>query len=146
MNILVVCAGNTCRSPIGAGLLRQIARSRTLNIEAKSAGIFPELGKRVAPLAVEVMNEWGLDISDDYSKPIDLSLTAWADIIIPVQERIAEYLEDESPEIGPKLRRLEEEVCDPLIEDTILAYRHARDTLHRLLTRLVDSIDTAHRR
>jgi ArsR family transcriptional regulator, arsenate/arsenite/antimonite-responsive transcriptional repressor / arsenate reductase (thioredoxin) len=56
--VLFVCSGNSSRSPMAEGLLRQRAG---LRVEAASAGISP---KPVHPLAVAVLRErFGVDIS-----------------------------------------------------------------------------------
>ena len=40
MNVLFVCTGNTCRSPMAAGIFKKIATEKNLkNINVSSAGI-----------------------------------------------------------------------------------------------------------
>ena len=39
MNVLVVCTGNTCRSPMAGGLLKKIAQSRGLSVVVRTAGL-----------------------------------------------------------------------------------------------------------
>lgn len=60
--VLFVCTGNSARSQMAEGLLRQLAGSR---FEAFSAGVEPT---RLNPLAVRVMGEIGIDISSQRSK------------------------------------------------------------------------------
>src|SRR5690349_11300271 len=52
-SVLFVCTGNSCRSQMAEGLLREIAGER---FEASSAGTNPS---RVNPIAVRVMAELG---------------------------------------------------------------------------------------
>lgn len=59
LNVLVLCTGNSCRSQMAAGLLRNKA-SEHFNVY--SAGTKP--ADAVHPLAVEVIGELGIDISD----------------------------------------------------------------------------------
>ncbi|MFS8541836.1 MAG: low molecular weight protein arginine phosphatase, partial [Tissierellales bacterium] len=40
MNILFVCTGNTCRSPIAEALMKEMAKEKGLDIKVKSAGIY----------------------------------------------------------------------------------------------------------
>src|SRR4029450_9568479 len=61
--VLFLCTGNSARSQMAEGLLRSV----TSQFEAVSAGIEP---KGLSPLAVEVMNEIGLDISHQQSKDV----------------------------------------------------------------------------
>src|SRR3972149_4888088 len=64
-NVLILCTGNSSRSQMAAGLLRQLAGNR---FDVFSAGTEP--AERVHPLAVEVMAEKGIDISD--KEPTDV--------------------------------------------------------------------------
>lgn len=68
-NVLFLCTGNAARSQIAEGLLRHMAGDR---FEAMSAGLEPK--EEVHPLAVEVMQERGIDISDQKPKAVDLFL------------------------------------------------------------------------
>jgi len=64
-NVLILCTGNSCRSQMAAGFLRQLAGDR---FDVFSAGTEP--AERVHPLAVEVMAERGIDIGG--KKPTDV--------------------------------------------------------------------------
>ena len=57
--VLFVCIGNTCRSPMGEGLMRQIAGDR---FEAASAGI-DGYWDTAQPATIAIMKEMGIDIS-----------------------------------------------------------------------------------
>jgi arsenate reductase (thioredoxin) len=57
-NVLILCTGNSCRSQMAAGLLRDLAGDR---FDVYSAGTDP--AERVHPLAIQVMAERGIDIS-----------------------------------------------------------------------------------
>jgi arsenate reductase len=61
-NVLFLCTGNSCRSQMAEGLLRELGGDR---FAAHSAGTDP--AQRVHPLAVRVMSEKGIDIS--HSEP-----------------------------------------------------------------------------
>ena len=65
-NVLILCTGNSCRSQMAAGFLRQLAGNR---FDVFSAGTEP--AERVHPLAIEVMAEKGIDISGQ--RPTDVS-------------------------------------------------------------------------
>ena len=62
--VLFLCTGNSARSQMAEGFLRQIAGER---YEVLSAGISP---KGINPLAVEAMQEAGVDISGQRSKDV----------------------------------------------------------------------------
>ncbi len=63
--VLILCTGNSARSQMAEGLLRQIAGDR---FEVESAGVEPS---HVRPQAIEAMREIGIDISGQHSKSVD---------------------------------------------------------------------------
>jgi arsenate reductase len=62
--VLFVCVHNSARSQIAEAFLNNLARDR---FEALSAGFEP---KPLNPLAIEVMKEAGLDISQNQAKSV----------------------------------------------------------------------------
>lgn len=63
--ILLVCLGNICRSPMAEGLLRDLARQRSLSITTDSAGTGSyHVGEAPDPRAQAEMRSQGHDISD----------------------------------------------------------------------------------
>mgnify|MGYP001158553356 FL=1 len=76
--VLFVCTGNSCRSQIAEGLLRELADD---HYEVFSAGSHPS---RLHPASVTVMAEWGINISNQTSDSIDEYLDKNIDIIISV--------------------------------------------------------------
>ena len=64
-SVLFLCTGNSCRSQMAEGFLREFGGDR---FTAYSAGTDP--AERVHPLAVQVMSEKGIDIS--HSEPKDV--------------------------------------------------------------------------
>jgi arsenate reductase (thioredoxin) len=61
--VLLLCTGNSCRSQIAEATLRPLAGD---DYEVCSAGTHP--AAEVHPLAIEVMREAGIDISDQRPK------------------------------------------------------------------------------
>ena len=139
MNVLVVCTGNTCRSPMAGGLLKKIAQSRGLSVVVRTAGLAYHPGKRVAENAVKVMAEVEIDISDEYSKPVTAQEVKWADIILPVERRHGDHLLEDFPGAARKIRFLESDVPDPYL-GPLSEYREKRDVLIALVSRLVESL------
>jgi arsenate reductase (thioredoxin) len=64
-NALILCTGNSCRSQMAEGYLRQLAGDR---FEVFSAGMVPK--DKVHPLAVEVMAEDDVDISRQHPQDV----------------------------------------------------------------------------
>ncbi|RLD86841.1 MAG: arsenate reductase ArsC [Bacteroidetes bacterium] len=78
MKILVLCTGNSCRSQMAEGFLKSLDPS----LEVMSAGTEPS-GK-VHPLAIQVMKEEGIDISNGYPKNVTQFLNEPFDYVITV--------------------------------------------------------------
>ena len=64
--LLILCTGNSCRSHLAEGILRVAVEDA---VEVASAGSVP--AGFVHPVAVEVMAEIGIDISDHTSKHLN---------------------------------------------------------------------------
>jgi arsenate reductase (thioredoxin) len=64
-NVLFLCTGNSCRSQMAEGRLKELS-GETFNVY--SAGTDP--AESVHPLAVEVMQERGIDISEQTPKHV----------------------------------------------------------------------------
>ena len=64
-NVLFLCTGNSCRSQMAEGFLRELGGDR---FAAHSAGTEP--AERIHPIAIEVMSEKGIDISGQEPKDV----------------------------------------------------------------------------
>ena len=64
-SVLFLCTGNSCRSQMAEGFLRELGGVR---FAAYSAGTDP--AERVHPLAVQAMSEKGIDISESEPKNV----------------------------------------------------------------------------
>ncbi|MBN1860348.1 MAG: arsenate reductase ArsC [Candidatus Thermoplasmatota archaeon] len=77
-NVLFLCTHNAARSQMAEGLLRKLyGQCYTV----KSAGIHPT---QVHPLAIQVMKEIGIDISNHRSKSIDEFQGISFDVVVTV--------------------------------------------------------------
>ena len=64
MNILFVCTGNTCRSPMAEGLFKKLLADKKIeNINCSSAGLFAMTGDEVTANSVKACERFGTDIS-----------------------------------------------------------------------------------
>jgi tRNA threonylcarbamoyl adenosine modification protein (Sua5/YciO/YrdC/YwlC family) len=92
---LVVCSGNTCRSPMAAGLLRRLL-ARKLGIPEKdlgahgysveSAGMSAAGGLSPTPAAVRALADRGIDIASHKSQPLTPDLACRADYIFAMTD------------------------------------------------------------
>lgn len=78
MNILFVCTGNTCRSPMAEGYLEF---KNLPDVAVRSRGLSSN-GEEVSENSCLAMKEIGIDISNQISEQINFSDIVWADKII----------------------------------------------------------------
>ena len=82
-NLLFVCTGNTCRSPLAEGIARaEIARRGWKNVHVASAGLSASEGAPASREAVIVAKREGVDLSGHRSRPLTRDAAAWADLIL----------------------------------------------------------------
>ena len=101
--VLILCTGNSARSQMAEGILRNDAGDR---FEVFSAGTKPG---SVRPEAVEAMREIGIDISGHRSKSLDEYLGENFDYIITVCDNAAENC----PVFPGKAERIHQSFEDP---------------------------------
>lgn len=89
MNVLFVCTGNICRSPMAQGLALNCSRSKLINF--KSAGTYAPEGAPASREAVKVLAELAVDIKNHTAKQYDNKTGAWADLILAME---AHHIED----------------------------------------------------
>lgn len=132
MNILFVCTGNTCRSPMAEGYLE----SKNLpDLKIESRG-FSDEGAPVSENSQKVMEEKGIDISFHKSRRLDLSDIGWADKIIYMSESHKTLLSLYAP--GNKLLMLGNGISDPYGGDEE-EYRKCRDEIFREIDILIEN-------
>lgn len=122
--VLILCTGNSCRSQMAEGFLRDFGGDA---YEAHSAGTTPSA---VNPLAVEAMREAGVDISQQRSKNVTEYLGQHFPVIITVCDNAAKNCPIFP---GPALR-LHWPFQDPAEatgtpEERIAAFRKVRDEI-----------------
>jgi arsenate reductase (thioredoxin) len=75
--VLFVCVHNAGRSLMAAGLLNELAEER---VHVRTAGSDP--AEEINPAVVEAMEEVGVDLSDEFPKPLIDEFVRAADVVI----------------------------------------------------------------
>ncbi|MEL7249661.1 MAG: arsenate reductase ArsC [Bacteroidota bacterium] len=133
--ILVLCTGNACRSQMAEGYLRFFTQER---VQITSAGYKPT---EVHPMAVEVMNEDNIDISEAQSKSVDDFSGEHFDFLITVCRKA----ELEKPADITASVHLHYDIPDPeeIVErqDSKEAFVNARERVKRDMLRFIGTHD-----
>ena len=124
--VLILCTGNSARSQMAEGLLRQLAGER---FEVASAGTHPA---GVHPMATRVMAEIGVDLTIHRSKSVEEFAGQSFDYVITVCDHARELC----PIFPGQGRRLHQSFADPAAAATdqqVEAFRRVRDEIARWL-------------
>ena len=122
--VIFICTGNSCRSQMAEGLLRNMAGDL---FEVFSAGSHPS---RLHPASIIVMAELGIDISNHSADSIDEYLDKNIDIVISVCDNARQAC----PSFPRDVQQIHWSIDDPFhgwgseLGD-LLPYREARDIL-----------------
>lgn len=124
VRILFVCTGNTCRSPMAAGLASKMISERLgcdprdledRRILIESAGIAGGVGGAAVP-AINVMNKRGIDISPHSSRALSADLAQQADYIFVMTRAHNEAIMRLAPSTADRISLLlgGDDLIDPI--------------------------------
>jgi len=125
--VLFVCTHNAGRSQMAAGLVKLRSKGR---IHVRSAGSTP--ADEINPAALEAMQEIGVDMSEEFPKPLTDEVVEAADVVITMG------CGDACP-IYPGRRYEDWELEDPAGKD-LDTVRRIRDELDERVRRLIDEL------
>jgi len=124
-NILIVCVGNICRSPIAEALLKSALSTIKPNVyQVSSAGIGALVGHPADKTAKQLMIEKGFDISEHRADQLNEAMIRKADIILVMESAHKLAIEATQPSAKGKIFRLGEwggfDIPDPYQRDSLV--------------------------
>lgn len=139
MNILFLCTGNSCRSQIAEGWVHQLGGDW---LQVQSAGIESH-GKN--PRAITVMQEVGVDISDQESTRLTNDILASADYLVTV----CGHADEHCPVLPAGIRKEHWPLNDPAKatgseEEIMAAFRESRDDIRQRVVDLIGRLEKEH--
>ena len=124
-NIIFICTGNTCRSPMAEGLFRAHGGEEKTGLAAVSAGLFTQDGIPASDNAVTAAKELGADISAHRSRMLTHEIAQSARYLVCMTgahyDRVCEMFPDCADKVFTLTQR---DVSDPFGGD-LETYRRA---------------------
>lgn len=136
--ILIICVGNICRSPMAEGLMKASLPGWAIS----SAGMGALVGQPAEPVAIGLMRERGIDISGHRARQLDMDMMYGSDLILVMEKSHQIDLERQFPFILGKTFLM----CESMKADVTDPYMQGREAFINALGLIAQGADAWSRR
>ncbi|WP_341773172.1 low molecular weight protein-tyrosine-phosphatase [Burkholderia anthina] len=140
-SILVVCAGNICRSPMAEGILRARRPDKTV----ASAGLSAVIGHEADMCAIGLLQSRGIDISAHRARQLVSWQCLHADLILTMDRKQKTTIQGWLPHVRGKVFRVGEfidiDIDDPYRKGS-QAFEHALERIDVGLNAWISKMET----
>lgn len=105
-NILMVCLGNICRSPMAEALLQRYSNQHGLGLCVSSVGLTAMVGCEADPNAIKLMLARGMDISGHRPQQLTAFHLHAADLILVMDSQQQQEVGCISPSVYGKVHQI----------------------------------------
>lgn len=146
--ILIVCSGNTCRSPMAQHLLIKLLGEQGIDCIVLSAGLAAGDGMPASEGAITAMRLEGIDLAGHRSQRLHPEMAAGVDLILTMTAHHRLFLEEFFPEMAGYIYTMGEyagegkvEIMDPYgqgVEAYLATLRQLKDLTAKIAGRIAD--------
>ncbi|MBH0057948.1 low molecular weight phosphotyrosine protein phosphatase [Pseudoalteromonas sp. SWXJZ94C] len=136
-SVLVVCAGNICRSPTAEYVLKSKLEGKSIKVS--SAGLTALEGKPADAIAKQIAQPYGINMDEHKGRQLSSQLVAQNSVILVMEQRHLNDLHARYPEARGKTFLLGKWINNAEIPDP---YRQSQEAFEHVYT-LIDSACSA---
>ncbi len=136
LEVLIVCTGNICRSPLAAALLQHLLGDpQESGVHVSSAGTYASVGLSATNFMIEIATEWGIDLSEHEGNQLTEDTIHSTDLILAAEPHHRDWIVESFPYAEERIEMLGDPINLESIPDpygsVFEAYKESAELIHR---------------